>query len=157
LVCISQAGFEPASGSTGALLFSQCNVAWRSFVWAGGSGVRVLFLLGVFFSAKGRSSVSAKVLIYGAHAVCFLPLVSILDSSPKKLSINYLPSLINEQWVTITYLRWILKLVEKFSLHTQVMVHIVKHSTYDEAPCVFTLMSEIRMNQVTFIPFGNSY
>jgi hypothetical protein len=38
LVCISQAGVEPASGNAGALLFSQCNVAWRSFVWLEGSG-----------------------------------------------------------------------------------------------------------------------
>jgi hypothetical protein len=29
---------ELASGGTGALLFSQCNVAWRSFIEAGGSG-----------------------------------------------------------------------------------------------------------------------
>jgi hypothetical protein len=35
---VSQAGLEPASGSMVALLFSQCNVAWRNFVWAGGSG-----------------------------------------------------------------------------------------------------------------------
>jgi hypothetical protein len=31
LVCISQAGFELASGGVGALLFSPCNLAWRSF------------------------------------------------------------------------------------------------------------------------------
>jgi hypothetical protein len=29
LVCISQAGLEPPSGGTGALLFSQCNMVWR--------------------------------------------------------------------------------------------------------------------------------
>jgi hypothetical protein len=40
LVCISQAGLEPVSGGTGALLFSQCNMVWRSFVWAGGSVCR---------------------------------------------------------------------------------------------------------------------
>jgi hypothetical protein len=34
---ISQASLELASGGTGALLFMQCNVAWRSFVWARGS------------------------------------------------------------------------------------------------------------------------
>jgi hypothetical protein len=49
LVCISQAGLEQASGSTGALLFSQCNMVWRSFVQTGVQGVGVLFLLGVFF------------------------------------------------------------------------------------------------------------
>jgi hypothetical protein len=37
---VSQAGLEPASGSVGALLFSQCKVAWSSFVWAGDSGCR---------------------------------------------------------------------------------------------------------------------
>jgi hypothetical protein len=35
---VSQAGLELASGGTSALLFSQCNMTWRSFVWAGGSG-----------------------------------------------------------------------------------------------------------------------
>jgi hypothetical protein len=35
---VSQTGLEPASGGAGALLFSQCKVAWRSFVWARGSG-----------------------------------------------------------------------------------------------------------------------
>jgi hypothetical protein len=38
LVCVSQVGLEPGSGATGALLFPQCNVAWRSFVRAGGLG-----------------------------------------------------------------------------------------------------------------------
>jgi hypothetical protein len=31
------------------------------------------------FSAKCGSSISARFLIYGAHAACFLPLVGILD------------------------------------------------------------------------------
>jgi hypothetical protein len=34
---VSQAGLELASGGMGTLLFSQCNMAWRSFVQAGGS------------------------------------------------------------------------------------------------------------------------
>jgi hypothetical protein len=35
----SQAGLEPVSGGAGgSLLFSRCNVAWRSFVQPGGSG-----------------------------------------------------------------------------------------------------------------------
>jgi hypothetical protein len=38
LLDVSQAGLEPVSGSAGSLWLSQCNVAWRSFVWAGGSG-----------------------------------------------------------------------------------------------------------------------
>jgi hypothetical protein len=34
---VSRAGLELASGGMGALLFSQCNVVWRSFPWARGS------------------------------------------------------------------------------------------------------------------------
>jgi hypothetical protein len=49
LACISQAGLELASGSIGALLFSQCNVAWRSFVWAGGSECRSFDSFWCFF------------------------------------------------------------------------------------------------------------
>jgi hypothetical protein len=37
LLNVSQAGLEPVSGSMAALLFSQGNVAWRSFPWARGS------------------------------------------------------------------------------------------------------------------------
>jgi hypothetical protein len=40
LVCIAQAGLEPASGGAGALLVSQCNMVWRSFVRAGGVGCK---------------------------------------------------------------------------------------------------------------------
>jgi hypothetical protein len=36
----------------------------------------------MLFSAKCGSSVSAKFLIYGAHTVCFLHLVTILDPLP---------------------------------------------------------------------------
>jgi hypothetical protein len=49
LVCMSQAVLEQASGGTGALMFSQYNVAWRSFVRVGDSGCRVLLIPGVFF------------------------------------------------------------------------------------------------------------
>jgi hypothetical protein len=67
-----------ASGA-GALLFSQCNVAWRSFVQAEGSGCQSFNSSWCFFSAKYGSILSAKFLIYGAHAVCFCTLVAILD------------------------------------------------------------------------------
>jgi hypothetical protein len=80
--CVFQAGLELASGSVGALLLSQCNMAWRSIVWAGGSGCQSFDSSWCFFSAKCGSSVSAKFLIYGAHAVCFCPLVAILDPPP---------------------------------------------------------------------------
>jgi hypothetical protein len=42
-------------------------------------GVGVLLLLGGFFSAKCGFSISARFLIYRAHAVCFLPLVAIFN------------------------------------------------------------------------------
>jgi hypothetical protein len=35
---VSQAGLESVSGSAGALLFSQCNMAWRIFLQANSSG-----------------------------------------------------------------------------------------------------------------------
>jgi hypothetical protein len=79
LVCISQAGLEPASGCTGALLCSQYNVAWRSFVWARGSEYQNFASSWWFFSAKCCSSLSARFLTYRTHAACFLPLVAILD------------------------------------------------------------------------------
>jgi hypothetical protein len=68
-VDVSQAGLEPVSGGTGALLFSHCNVAWRSFVWAGGSRCGSFDSSQYFFAAKCGSSVSARLLIYGAHAL----------------------------------------------------------------------------------------
>jgi hypothetical protein len=79
LVCVSQAALELASGGTGALLFSQCNVAWRTFVQTGGSGCWSFASSWWVFSAKCGSSISAKFLIYRAHAVYFCPLVAILD------------------------------------------------------------------------------
>jgi hypothetical protein len=58
----------------GSLLSSQCRMAWRSFVWAGGSGCQSFASSWCFFSARCGSSISARFLIYRAHAVCFLPL-----------------------------------------------------------------------------------
>jgi hypothetical protein len=75
LVCISQAGLELASDGEGTLLVSQYNMAPGGALYGLGVwGVGVLLLLGVF-----GSSISARFLIYGAHAVCFLLLVTILD------------------------------------------------------------------------------
>jgi hypothetical protein len=84
LVCVSQAGLELASGSVGALLFSQSYMVWRRFLWAGGSGCQSFDSSCWFFSSKCGSSISAKFLIYGAHTVCFCPLVTSLD--PQALS-----------------------------------------------------------------------
>jgi hypothetical protein len=47
LLNVSQAGLEPAV--VGALLFSQCNVVWRSFHRLGVQGVEVLVLFGALF------------------------------------------------------------------------------------------------------------
>jgi hypothetical protein len=76
-----QAGLELASGSAGTLLFSQCNVVWRSFVWAEGSGCQSFDSSLWFSSDKCGSSISAKLLIYGADIVFFCLLVTILDPS----------------------------------------------------------------------------
>jgi hypothetical protein len=62
-----------------ALLFSQCNMAWRSFPQARGSGCKSFDSSCCFISAKCGSSVSARFWSHGAHAVCFCALVAILD------------------------------------------------------------------------------
>jgi hypothetical protein len=64
-----------------AHLFSQCNVVWRSLLWARGLGGQCFNSLWCFTSAKHCSSVSARSLIYGAHTVCVCVPVTILDSS----------------------------------------------------------------------------
>jgi hypothetical protein len=78
-ICISQAGLGLMSAGMGVLLFSQCNMAWRSFLQAEGSQCWSFDSSWCFFSAKCGSSISAKFLIYRAHTVCFCPLVTILD------------------------------------------------------------------------------
>jgi hypothetical protein len=75
---VSHAGLESASGGTGALLFSQCNVVW-SLEWAMGSECWSFDSSWCFISNKCDSRVSARFLIYRAHAVCFHALVAILD------------------------------------------------------------------------------
>jgi hypothetical protein len=79
LVCIPQGGLELPSGSAGALLVSQCNGAWGSFVQAAGLGFQGFASSWWFFSAKCGSIISARFLIYGAHIICSFPLVAILD------------------------------------------------------------------------------
>jgi hypothetical protein len=88
LLNVSQVGLEPVSGSVGALLFSQCNVAWRSFPKAMGSGCQSFDSSLCFISYKCGSSISARFLIYGAHAVCFCALVTIFTK------ISYFNSLV---------------------------------------------------------------
>jgi hypothetical protein len=88
LVCISQTDLEVVSGGVGALLDSQCNMAWRSFVPAGDSECWIFASSWCLFFAKGGSRSSARFLTYGAHAVCFLLLVTMLDPLPDTFSTN---------------------------------------------------------------------
>jgi hypothetical protein len=57
------------------------NVTWcgEALCRLGVQGIKVVLLLGGFFSAKCGSCILAIVLIYRVHTVCFLPLVAILD------------------------------------------------------------------------------
>jgi hypothetical protein len=66
-------------GSGGSPPFSQCNVVWRSFLWARHSGCWSLDSPWCFISAKCASSVSARFWSHGAHAFWFCTLVTILD------------------------------------------------------------------------------
>jgi hypothetical protein len=82
LFCISQAGLVPVSGSVRALHFlsvPRCGEVWIG--WGFVMSEFCFFLL--FFSANCGSSISKRFFIYGAHAVCFLPLVTILDLSQR--------------------------------------------------------------------------
>jgi hypothetical protein len=79
LLTISQVGLEPVSGSMAALLFSQCNMAWRSFPRARDSECQSFDCPCCFISTNCGSSVSAKFWSHRAHTVCFCALVAILD------------------------------------------------------------------------------
>jgi hypothetical protein len=70
---VSQAGLEPEAAvmtmvAAAAHLLSQCNVAWRSFLQARGSGCRSFDSAWCFISTKCGSSVSAGFWSHGAHA-----------------------------------------------------------------------------------------
>jgi hypothetical protein len=79
LVYVSQADLELVSGGTGALLFSKYDMAWSSFVRAGGSGCQNFDCSWLFFSANCGSSVSARFLVYGAHAILVPKFYSFLE------------------------------------------------------------------------------
>jgi hypothetical protein len=72
----------------GAILFTQFNVVWGSFLWARGSGCQSFDSPRCFISTKCGSSTSAKFLIHGAHAVCFCALVAILYSPLPRFESN---------------------------------------------------------------------
>jgi hypothetical protein len=82
LLKVSHARLELAASSMGvaACLFFQCIMAWRSLPWARGSGCQSFSSPLCFTSAKHVSSISARSLIHGAHAVCVYVPVTILDS-----------------------------------------------------------------------------
>jgi hypothetical protein len=83
-------------------VWSQCLEAWEpswflSVRWHGEAlcrlgvwGVRVLLILGGFFLPSVAPTFSAKFLIYRSHAVCFLPLVAILDQGASFLPVFFL-------------------------------------------------------------------
>jgi hypothetical protein len=57
----------------------QCGMERLCTGWGFGVSESHLFLVFSFSSAKCGSSFSGQFLIHGAHVVCFLPLVTILD------------------------------------------------------------------------------
>jgi hypothetical protein len=65
-----------------ALLVSQCNMMWRLFLWARDTGCQSFDSPWCFITAKCGSSISARFLSHGAHAVCLCALVAILDPPP---------------------------------------------------------------------------
>jgi hypothetical protein len=80
-----QAGLEPVVAALTAHLFSQCNVAWRSFPQDRGSGCQSFDSYWCFISTKCDSSISARFWSHRAHAVCFHTQVAILDQKLKFL------------------------------------------------------------------------
>jgi hypothetical protein len=71
------------------ILFSQCNVTWRSFPLARGSGCQSFDSPWCFISAKCGPSVTARFLILRAHTLCFCTLVAILDPSYGRYFVEY--------------------------------------------------------------------
>jgi hypothetical protein len=78
---VSQAGLEPAVvvALVAVHLFSQCNVAWRSFLWARGSACLNFDSPWCFINTKYGSSVSARFWSHRAHTFWFCTLVAFLD------------------------------------------------------------------------------
>jgi hypothetical protein len=87
--------------AAGVLLFSQCDMAWRIFPWARGSGCWSFDSPWCFISTKYSSSVSARFWSHGAHAVCFCALIAILDL-PRLYLYNSLMLLLRT-WIESSY------------------------------------------------------
>jgi hypothetical protein len=65
---VSLAGLNlVAVAALAASLFSQCNMAWRRFPWAGSSGCQCFESPRCFISAKYESSASARFWSHAAH------------------------------------------------------------------------------------------
>jgi hypothetical protein len=86
LVCISQAGLELDSGSMGALLFPQCNLAWKNLVWAEVQGFGVLILLGGFVFCQVWLQRLSKIFDLWSACCLLLPSSRHLGSSAIRLS-----------------------------------------------------------------------
>jgi hypothetical protein len=67
--------------AVGAVLFSQCKVAWTSFLQARVQGVEVLILLGALFLPSVAPS-SLQDFLYTELTFCFCTLLIILDPLP---------------------------------------------------------------------------
>jgi hypothetical protein len=85
LLNVSQAGLElvvvVAVVAAIAHLFSQCNLVWRRFLRARGSGCQGFDSPWCFISTMCSSSVSTKFWSHGAHTFWFCTLLGILDPS----------------------------------------------------------------------------
>jgi hypothetical protein len=94
LMNVSQAGLEPAvevvtaAAAAAAHLFSQCNVAWRSFLQARASGCQSFDSSWCFISTQCGSVISTSFWSYGSHDAWFCTLVTILDPLPPLLQFS---------------------------------------------------------------------
>jgi hypothetical protein len=70
---------ETAPGGTAVTLLSQCNMSWRSFPLARGSGFQSFDSACCFISAKCGSSLSLRFWSLGDYTACFCALVFIFD------------------------------------------------------------------------------
>jgi hypothetical protein len=77
VVCVSRAGLELASGGTEVLLVSQCNMVWRIFVQAEGSGCWSFAYSWCFYFCQVWLQCLSKIFDLWSSC-CLLPL-SILD------------------------------------------------------------------------------
>jgi hypothetical protein len=74
-----QSNFWADIWQSSSLLFSQCNMVWRGFLWARVSRCWSFDFPSCFISAMCSSNVSARFLIHWVHVVCFCALVTILN------------------------------------------------------------------------------